>query len=153
LSGNVGVAQWQAGPTNWKAKMSILKTALRAILIPLALSLSLSACSATGQLGAATAPVAGTSVSDGSAAAVATTLAVKKYKMATVKKHKTKKNCWSVVGKNVYKLTSFISRHPGGSKRIIAMCGKNATAKFRGQHGTGGRANTTLAKYKIGVLA
>ncbi|HEY3546545.1 MAG TPA: cytochrome b5 domain-containing protein, partial [Propionicimonas sp.] len=59
----------------------------------------------------------------------------------------------SVVGKNVYKLTSFIKKHPGGQKRIIAMCGKNATSKFRGQHGTGGRANTTLSKYKIGVLA
>ncbi|HEY3548491.1 MAG TPA: cytochrome b5-like heme/steroid binding domain-containing protein, partial [Propionicimonas sp.] len=59
----------------------------------------------------------------------------------------------SVVGKNVYKLTSFIKKHPGGQKRIIAMCGKNATSKFRGQHGTGGRANATLKKYKIGVLA
>ncbi len=38
-------------------------------------------------------------------------------------------------------------------KRIIAMCGKNAASKFRGQHGTGGRANSTMKKYKIGVLA
>jgi delta8-fatty-acid desaturase len=129
--------------------MSTLKSTLvKAIVIPILLALSLTACSADPSTSAPAA--SSTVITQG---AVATTLAVKKYKMATVKKHKTKKNCWSVVGKNVYRLTSFISRHPGGSKRIIAMCGKNATAKFRGQHGTGGRANTTLAKYKIGVLA
>ena len=59
----------------------------------------------------------------------------------------------SVVGKNVYKLTAFIKLHPGGSKRIIAICGTNATTAFRKQHGTVGKANTVLKKYKIGVLA
>ncbi|HEY3406931.1 MAG TPA: cytochrome b5 domain-containing protein [Propionicimonas sp.] len=134
--------------------MSILKSALvRAILIPVAMALSLTACSAQTQPAAQSAAVAGTTVVADTGTGVVTTLAVKKYSMATVKKHHTKSNCWSVVGKNVYKLTSFIKKHPGGQKRIIAMCGKNATAKFRGQHGTGGRANTVLKKYKIGVLA
>ncbi len=134
--------------------MSILKSALvRAILIPVAMALSLTACSAPTQPAAQSAAVAGTTVVADSGTGVVTTLAVKKYSMATVKKHHTKSNCWSVVGKNVYKLTSFIKKHPGGQKRIIAMCGKNATSKFRGQHGTGGRANSTLKKYKIGVLA
>lgn len=134
--------------------MSILKSALvRAILIPVAMALSLTACSAQTQPAAQSAAVAGTTVAADAGNGAVTTLAVKKYKMSTVKKHHTKSNCWSVVGKNVYKLTSFIKKHPGGSKRIIAMCGKNATSKFRGQHGTGGRANSTLKKYKIGVLA
>jgi cytochrome b involved in lipid metabolism len=133
--------------------MSILKSALvRAILIPVAMALSLTACSAQTQPAAQSAAVAGTTVVADTGTGVVTTLAVKKYTMATVKKHHTKSNCWSVVGKNVYKLTSFIKKHPGGQKRIIAMCGKNATSKFRGQHGSG-RANTTLSKYKIGVLA
>ncbi|HEY3338448.1 MAG TPA: cytochrome b5 domain-containing protein [Propionicimonas sp.] len=134
--------------------MSILKSALvRAILIPVAVALSLTACSAQTPPVAQSAAVAGTTIAADSGTGVVTTLAVKKYTMATVKKHHTKSNCWSVVGKNVYKLTSFIKKHPGGQKRIIAMCGKNATSKFRGQHGTGGRANATLKKYKIGVLA
>ncbi len=134
--------------------MSILKSALvRAILIPVAMALSLTACSAETPPVAQSAAVAGTNVVADAGTGVVTTLAVKKYKMSTVKKHHTKTNCWSVVGKNVYKLTSFIKKHPGGQKRIIAMCGKNATSKFRGQHGTGGRANSTLKKYKIGVLA
>jgi cytochrome b involved in lipid metabolism len=136
--------------------MSVLKSGLiKAILIPLAMALSLTACATESQPGAAAPAAVSTTVSGDSAATTvqATTLAVKKYKMSTVKKHKTKSNCWSVVGKNVYKLTAFISKHPGGSSRIVAMCGKNATAKFRGQHGTGGSANSKLAKYKIGVLA
>ncbi|HEY3546784.1 MAG TPA: cytochrome b5 domain-containing protein, partial [Propionicimonas sp.] len=110
--------------------MSILKSALvRAILIPVAMALSLTACSAPTQPAAQSAAVAGTTVVADGGTGVVTTLAVKKYSMATVKKHHTKTNCWSVVGKNVYKLTSFIKKHPGGQKRIIAMCGKNATSK------------------------
>ena len=134
--------------------MSNLRSNLaRAVVLPILLALALTACS-TGET--ATSPQSSTVVAGsqtGTQSVAVQTLAVKKYKMSTVKKHHTKSNCWSVVGKNVYKLTSFIKKHPGGQKRIIAMCGKNATSKFRGQHGTGGRANTVLKKYKIGVLA
>ena len=135
--------------------MSILKSGLlKALLIPLALALSLAACSTQAQPGAV-APVSGVAAADSSGGSVpaVTTLAVKKYKMSTVKKHHTKTNCWTVIGKNVYKLTKFVKKHPGGSKRIIALCGKNGTNAFRGQHGTGGKANSVLKKYKIGVLA
>ena len=135
--------------------MSILKSGLiKAILIPLAMALALTACSTQTQPGAV-APVSGVAAAEASGGAVpaVTTLAVKKYTMATVKKHHTKTNCWTVIGKNVYKLTKFVKKHPGGSKRIIALCGKDGTAAFRGQHGTGGRANSVLKKYKIGVLA
>lgn len=134
--------------------MSTLKSALiRAILIPLAVALSLSACSTQPQSGAV-APASTVAAADtSSGSATATTLAVKKYKMSTVRKHHTKTNCWTVIGKNVYKLTKFIKKHPGGSKRIIALCGKNGTKAFRGQHGSGGKANSVLKKYKIGVLA
>jgi cytochrome b involved in lipid metabolism len=130
----------------------ITSAVARAVILPILLALSLTACS-TGT--ASTSPESASVAvgTQGTAPAKATTLAVKKYKMSTVKKHKTRKNCWSVVGKNVYKLTAFVSKHPGGSSRIVAMCGKNATTKFRGQHGTGGSANSKLAKYKIGVLA
>jgi len=136
--------------------MTILKSALTwAIVIPLTLALALTACSTDFGLGGAgagsstrvAAGEAGTQASDG------TTLAVKKYKMSTVRKHHTKSNCWTVIGKNVYKLTSFVKKHPGGQKRIIRLCGKNGTTAFRAQHGTRGRANTVLKRYKIGVLA
>jgi len=131
--------------------MSRLITVLaKLLIIPLALVLPLTACSSQP-----TAPWAsGVSVTaGGSDTSVNTDLAAKKYKMATVKKHNTRSSCWSVVGKNVYNLTKWISKHPGGSKRILSMCGKNATKAFRSQHGTTGRAAKILATYKIGVLA
>ena len=131
--------------------MSKLITILAKLLIvPLALVLPLTACSSQG-----VAPwSSGVSVTaDGTDTSVNTDLAAKKYTMTTVKKHNTRSSCWSVVGKNVYNLTKWISKHPGGSKRIIAMCGKNATKAFRSQHGSTGRAAKILATYKIGVLA
>ena len=134
--------------------MSNLRSTLaRAVVLPILLALSLTACS-TGEAGTSpqsSAVVAGSQT--GTQSVAVQTLAVKKYKMSTVKKHHTKTNCWTVIGKNVYKLTKFVKKHPGGSKRIIALCGKNGTNAFRGQHGTGGKANSVLKKYKIGVLA
>jgi cytochrome b involved in lipid metabolism len=126
--------------------MSILKSTLaKALLIILAATLSLTA----GSAGASAAPAASTAAG---VTAVVHPQVVKKYTLATVAKHNKKTNCWSVVGKNVYKLTVYIKKHPGGSKRIIAMCGKNATAAFRGQHGSTGKAASALKRYKIGVL-
>ena len=132
--------------------MSKLITMLAKVLIvPIALVLPLTACSSEGvSLAQGTSAV---STTGSTQAGTNVDLAAKKYKMATVKKHHTRSSCWSVVGKNVYNLTKWISKHPGGSKRILSMCGKNATKAFRGQHGTGGRANKILATYKIGVLA
>jgi len=129
--------------------MSRLTTIIAKVLIvPIALVLPLTACSS-----AASFPAQDTSaVSTTAGAGTNVDLAAKKYTMATVKKHHTRSSCWSVVGKNVYNLTKWISKHPGGSKRILSMCGKNATSAFRSQHGTGGKANKILATYKIGVL-
>ncbi len=127
--------------------MSTFKSALaRVLLIPitLAVSLTVGLSSATVSVAAAPTTVATTTIHP---------TAVKHYKMATVKKHNKKTNCWTVVGKNVYKLTKYIKKHPGGSKRIVAMCGKDATAAYRNQHGSTGKAAKALKKYKIGVLA
>jgi len=120
-------------------------------MVPIVLALTLTA----GLSDASAANVAASSTVAAAASGTFTVspLAVKKYKMSTVKKHNKKTDCWAVVGKNVYKLTAFIKLHPGGSKRIIAICGTNATSAFRKQHGTTGKANTVLKKYKIGVLA
>jgi hypothetical protein len=50
-------------------------------------------------------------------------------------------------------LTKFVAKHPGGRKRIIRMCGRDASAAFHGQHSSGSRANTVVLKrYKIGTL-
>jgi cytochrome b involved in lipid metabolism len=85
-------------------------------------------------------------------AAEGTSKPAAKYTMAQVKQHNKASNCWTVVGKNVYKLTAWIPKHPGGSGVVVAMCGKNGTNLYNSKHRTDPIAKGTLAKYKIGTL-
>ena len=77
----------------------------------------------------------------------------RRYTMAEVRRHRTSSDCWSVVNRKVYNLTSWIARHPGGSSRILAMCGRDASAAFNAQHGGSSGVASILAAYKIGRLA
>jgi len=70
-----------------------------------------------------------------------------------VAKHNTATDCWSVVNKNVYDLTSYVSSHPGGAAVITAICGKDGTAAFSGQHGGAATPTSVLASFKIGALS
>jgi len=72
--------------------------------------------------------------------------------MAEVKKHASASSCYSVVDGGVYDLTKWIGRHPGGRTRIIALCGGDGTASFRGAHGKQGGPNGDLKRYLIGPL-
>jgi cytochrome b involved in lipid metabolism len=76
----------------------------------------------------------------------------KSYSMAQVKRHKTARDCWSVVGRSVYNLTAWIPKHPGGRGTVTAMCGKKATKSFNSQHKNSRSAKASLAKYRIGRL-
>lgn len=85
----------------------------------------------------------------------ATTSAPKKaktYTMAQVRKHNKASNCWTVVGKNVYNITGWAPRHPGGRQVIISMCGKNGTTLFNGVHSGSASAKAQLKSFKIGKL-
>lgn len=73
--------------------------------------------------------------------------------MAVVATHNTASSCWTVIGGNVYDLTSWISQHPGGARAITQLCGTDGTALFEGQHAGGQRQADMLATMKIGVLA
>ena len=73
--------------------------------------------------------------------------------MAQVAAHASASSCWSVVRGNVYDLTNWIGKHPGGEKAILQLCGKDGTALFTGQHGGQTQPESTLASFKIGVLA
>jgi len=75
------------------------------------------------------------------------------YTSAQISAHATKSDCWSIVGGNVYDLTSWVSRHPGGSSSIISMCGIDATSRFESKHGGSSSAKAALALLKIGTLA
>ena len=75
------------------------------------------------------------------------------YTATEVAKHNSATDCWSVVNKNVYDLTSYVSSHPGGASVIKAICGKDGTAAFSGQHAGATRPNNTLDAFKLGALS
>ena len=74
------------------------------------------------------------------------------YTLADVAKHADANSCWSAVNGKVYDLTKWINQHPGGPRRILAMCGKDASDAFNGQHGGQARPAKELAGFEIGTL-
>lgn len=72
--------------------------------------------------------------------------------MAEVRKHASASSCWSVVDGEVFDLTKWINRHPGGTRRILDMCGRDGSAAYHGQHGNSGRASQILNGYSLGKL-
>lgn len=76
----------------------------------------------------------------------------KGYTITQVKAHNKATSCWSIVNGKVYNLTTWVNRHPGGKAFIKGMCGKDATAAFKGQHGLTGSPARKLAGFRLGVL-
>lgn len=76
----------------------------------------------------------------------------KNYTMSEVALHNTANDCWSVVRGQVYDLTSWIGKHPGGEKAITQLCGVDGTDKFVGKHGGSNLQENTLESFKIGDL-
>jgi cytochrome b involved in lipid metabolism len=74
------------------------------------------------------------------------------YTLAEVSKHNGQTSCWTAINGNVYDVTSWISRHPGGSDAILSLCGTDGSAAFTGQHGGQARPASELATFKIGTL-
>ncbi len=79
------------------------------------------------------------------------------YTLADVQRHATPADCWSAVNGGVYDLTSWITRHEGGAAVITAMCGRNASASYNGQHGAGSSDDDepaqALSRYRIGAYS
>jgi hypothetical protein len=70
-----------------------------------------------------------------------------------VAQHSTPEDCWTIVNGEVFDLTPFISRHPGGRSAISQICGRDGTELFSGQHAGQGMPEKELSSHKIGVLA
>jgi cytochrome b involved in lipid metabolism len=90
-------------------------------------------------------PLAGSSVKPSTPKPVALT-------SAEVLKHNTGTDCWSVIKGEVYDLTSYVNGHPGGANLIRAICGKDGSASFAGQHGSASKPNNVLAAFALGAL-
>lgn len=74
------------------------------------------------------------------------------YNMTQVSTHNSAQTCWSAINGEVYDLTSWVSRHPGGKVAILMICGKDGSSLFNTQHGGSNRAQSILNSFKIGTL-
>jgi cytochrome b involved in lipid metabolism len=74
------------------------------------------------------------------------------YGLQDVAAHASSTWCRSIVRNNVYDLTTWISQHPGGSWKILSICGKDATPIFEKVHGWKEKPETQLEKFIIGTL-
>lgn len=85
--------------------------------------------------------------------ATATSKVAGTYNSVDLKKHATAASCWSAINGNVYDLTKWINKHPGGPSVIKSLCGIDGSAMFDNQHGGQSRPASALANYKIGKFA
>lgn len=74
------------------------------------------------------------------------------FSAAEVAQHSTAEDCWTIVDGNVYDVTPFASRHPGGLAAISQICGVDGTERFSGKHGSDSAPNAQLESLKIGTL-
>ena len=74
------------------------------------------------------------------------------YTLAQVTTHNSASSCWSAINNEVFDLTSWVNRHPGGKASILMICGKDGSALFNMQHGRSNRVNSILDGFKIGAL-
>jgi hypothetical protein len=72
---------------------------------------------------------------------------------AAVATHASATDCWTIVDGQVYDLTSWVNRHPGGEAPIESLCGQDGSAAFREQHGSQGEPNERLASFLLGPVA
>jgi len=76
----------------------------------------------------------------------------KTYTMEEVAKHNSKESCWTVIRGEVYDLTNWIDKHPGGADKILKICGKDGTDLFVKQHGGKEKPEKILEDFEIGTL-
>ena len=76
----------------------------------------------------------------------------KVYSMDEVTKHNSKNSCWSVIRGKVYNLTDWVDKHPGGSDKILNICGKDGTEIFEKVHGGKEKPENILKRFEIGIL-
>jgi hypothetical protein len=100
----------------------------------------------------ATAVWAGTGATTATPAASATASAQGSYTLDQVKQHNSAESCWAAIDGGVYDLTTWVGQHPGGSDKILGICGTDATAAFEAQHSGDQRPASQLTQFYIGDL-
>ena len=85
------------------------------------------------------------------------------YSLMDVAAHSTVDDCWTIVDGNVYDISDYVNRHPGGLDEILLACGQDGTSLFNQRQTSDGeqigsgtphssRAASQLSAYQIGTL-
>ncbi|KFA66307.1 hypothetical protein S40285_01866 [Stachybotrys chlorohalonatus IBT 40285] len=74
------------------------------------------------------------------------------FSAAEVAKHNTPESCWVVLYGNVYDVTDFLPSHPGGSKIILSLAGKDATEEYDPVHPPGTLEAELKPECKLGQI-
>lgn len=85
------------------------------------------------------------------------------FTTAEVAKHDAGDDCWTIIEKDVYDITDYIPRHPGGIEEIVGACGTDGTSLFTerktkdGEEVSSGTPHSSsaasqLEKLKIGTI-
>ncbi|KAL2153862.1 hypothetical protein VTH82DRAFT_2538 [Thermothelomyces myriococcoides] len=77
---------------------------------------------------------------------------VKVFSAEEVAKHNTPDSCWVVLHGNVYDVTDFLKEHPGGSRIILQLAGRDATAEYDPIHPPGTLEENLKPEAKLGVV-
>ncbi|KAL1869732.1 hypothetical protein VTK73DRAFT_2940 [Phialemonium thermophilum] len=76
----------------------------------------------------------------------------KVYTAEEVAKHTSPDSCWVVLYGNVYDVTEFLPSHPGGSKIILKLAGKDATEEYDPIHPPGTLEENLKPEAKLGPI-
>lgn len=74
----------------------------------------------------------------------------KTFTAEEVAKHNIKTDCYLIVSNQVYDVSSYISKHPGGVRRIVDVCGQETSQIFASIHSN--FAWNLLKEYYIGDI-
>ncbi|KAL2278201.1 hypothetical protein FJTKL_14617 [Diaporthe vaccinii] len=74
----------------------------------------------------------------------------KEFTVEEVAQHTSKESCWVILYGNVYDVTDFLSEHPGGSKIILKLAGKDATEEYDPVHPPGTIEENLKPEQKLG---
>ncbi|KAI5923326.1 FMN-dependent dehydrogenase-domain-containing protein [Camillea tinctor] len=69
-----------------------------------------------------------------------------------VSKHTTAESCWVVLYGDVYDVTEFLPEHPGGSKIIMKLAGRDATEEYDPIHPPGTLEENLKPEAKLGRI-
>lgn len=76
----------------------------------------------------------------------------KYYTWEEVAKHNTEKSAWIYIGHQVYDITSWLDRHPGGKTILLLSAGRDCTDLFDSYHPFTEKPREMLEKYYIGEI-